>query len=70
MLWNITYTNRFENTDKTGDIFSKFFKDFYLFLERGEGKEKERERNISVRLPCTGHLAGNPDVCPDWESNQ
>ena len=31
-----------------------FQKDFYLFtLERGEGKEKERERNISVRLPLT-----------------
>ena len=29
-----------------------FFKDFiYLFLERGEGREKERERNISVWLP-------------------
>ena len=31
-----------------------FFLDFiYLFLERGEGKEKERERNISVWLPLT-----------------
>ena len=29
-----------------------FFKDFiYLFLERGEGREKERERNINVWLP-------------------
>ena len=29
---------------------SKIFKDFiYLFLERGEGREKERERNIDVR---------------------
>ena len=27
-----------------------FIKDFiYLFLERGEGREKERERNSSVR---------------------
>ena len=27
-----------------------FFLDFiYLFLERGEGKEKERERNIDVQ---------------------
>ena len=34
-------------------IFS-FFKDFiYLFLERGEGREKERERNINVWLPLT-----------------
>ena len=31
-----------------------FFKDFiYLFLEKGEGREKERERNISVWLPLT-----------------
>ena len=25
-----------------------FFKDFTYFLERGEGREKERERNIDV----------------------
>ena len=32
--------------------FILFFKDFiYFFLERGEGREKERERNISVWLP-------------------
>ena len=30
-------------------IFFFFFKNcIYLFLERGERKEKERERNISV----------------------
>ena len=29
-----------------------FLKDFiYLFLERGEGREKKRERNINVWLP-------------------
>ena len=34
-------------------------KDFiYLFLERGEGREKERERNIHVWLPLTGPLLG------------
>ena len=33
-----------------------FKKDFiYLFLERGEGREKERERNI--RFSCA-HLGG------------
>ena len=47
----------------------------YLFLERGEGREKEKERNIHVRLltsrtPPTGDLAGNPGMCSDWESNQ
>ena len=42
----------------------------YLFLERGEGREKER--NINVWLPLaspTGDLACNPGMCPDWESN-
>ena len=36
-----------------------FFKDFiYLLLERGEGREKERERNISVWLPLACPLLG------------
>ena len=39
-------------------LFS-FFKDFiYLFLERGEGREKERERNINVWLPLMNPLLG------------
>ena len=46
----------------------------YFFLEREEGKEKERERNISVWLPLVhsqlGGLASNPFMFPDWESNQ
>ena len=51
-----------------------FLKRFYLFLERGEGREKERERNINVWLPLmcppTGDLARDPGICPDWESNR
>ena len=36
-----------------------FLKDFvYLFLERGEGREKERERNINVWLPVMCPLLG------------
>ena len=36
-----------------------FFKDFiYLFLEREEGKEKEREKNINVWLPLMRPLPG------------
>ena len=31
--------------------FKKYF--LYLFLERWEGKEKKRERNINVWLPLT-----------------
>ena len=39
-------------------VFYPFLKDFvYLFLERG-GREKERERNINVRLPLTCPLMG------------
>ena len=38
-----------------GDFF--FLKYFiYLLLERGEGREKERERNISVWWPLTRPL--------------
>ena len=39
-------------------VFFPFFKkDFtYLFLERGEGREKERERNINVWLPLARPL--------------
>ena len=36
-----------------------FKKDFiYLFLKRGEGKEKERERSINVWLPLTHPMLG------------
>ena len=36
-----------------------FFKDFSnLYLERGEGKEKERKRNINVWLPLMYRLLG------------
>ena len=51
-----------------------FFLDFiYLFLHRGEGRKKERERNINVWLPLmcppTRDLARTPGMCPDCESN-
>ena len=40
--------------------FFPFFKKilFIYFLERGEGKEKERERNIGVWLPLVCPLLG------------
>ena len=38
-------------------VFFNFFKLVY-FLERGEGKEKERKRNINVWLPLTLSLLG------------
>ena len=40
-------------------IFRSFFllkKRVYLFLERGEGTEKERERNVNVWLPLVHPL--------------
>ena len=51
----------------------------YLFLEKGERREKEKERNINVQeiyplvaspMPPTGDLVHNPGMCPDRESNQ
>ena len=45
----------------------------YLFLERGREGETEGENHqcvVASSAPPTGDLAGNPDMCPDWESNQ
>ena len=51
-----------------------FFLDFifYLFLERGEGKEREGEKHqcvVASRAPPTGDLACSPGKRPDWGSN-
>ena len=63
-------------------IITIIFKDAiysYSHLERGEGREKERGRNIDVReihwlvvslMPLAGDLVNNPGMCPDQESNQ
>ena len=60
--------------------FFGFLKNFIdLFLGRGEGTEKERQRNIHVwevqrsvasRMPPTEDLARNPGMGPDWETNR
>ena len=51
-----------------------FFKDFiYLFLERGEEREREGEKHQCMAASCmlpTGDLSHNSGMCPDWESNQ
>ena len=47
--------------------FTLFLKDFiYLFLDREKGREKERERNITVWLPleCPPWGSGPPGMCP------
>ena len=45
--------------------FSKIFKDFiYLFLERGEGRKKERERNINACMRDTSTSCHSH--APNW----
>ena len=42
----------------------------YVFLERGEGKEREKDQCVVAScMPSTGDLACNPGMCPDWELN-
>ena len=53
-----------------GFVFFKIL--FYLFLEREEWREKERERNISVWLPLASPLLGTwpaTQACA-WTGNQ
>ena len=48
-----------------------FFKDFiYLFLKRGEGREKKRKRNVDLVHTLTRDPTHNPGPCPDRELNQ
>ena len=50
----------------TTDLLEKF--NFYLFLERGEGKEKERKRNIDwlpLLYASPGEQICNLGMCPD-----
>ena len=70
--------NIFDTSSKIG--LQIFFKGFtYLFAEREEGTEKEKEWNINVQeihqsvdshLLTTGDLAHNPGMCIDRELNQ
>ena len=47
-----------------------FKKRFYLFLDRGEGREGEKHQCVvASHTPPTGDLTCNPGMCPDWESN-
>ena len=40
-----------------------------FFLERGEGREKGKERNINVREKHQLGPGHTPGMCPDRESN-
>ena len=44
---------------------------FYVLLERGGGRERERERSIHPLplQPPAEDLAPNPSMCPEWGSN-
>ena len=42
------------------------FKRFYVFVERGEGREKERDRNINVCLPLARPLLGTWPETQAW----
>ena len=55
--------------------YGVFLKRFYLIIFREMGMEREREGEkhqcvVASHVPPTGDLAHNPDMCPDWESNQ
>ena len=61
-------------------IFLKLFlRLYFIFRERGEGREKEWKKNMDVREkhqlvaspePPTGDLASNPGLCPEGELNR
>ena len=57
-----------ETTEENRPFYIVFKKKhfIYLFSGRGEGMEKERERNTDW-LPVVRTC--NPGMCPDWESN-
>ena len=47
-----------------------FFKDFFIFRERGREVEREGEKHqcvVASNMPHTGDLAGNPGMCPESE---
>ena len=40
-------------------------------MEReGEREGGKHQCVVACHVPCTGDLACNPGMCPDWESNQ
>ena len=52
-------------------VFLKKILFIYLFLWRGEGREKEKYQCVvASHAPPTGDLACNPGMCPTWELNR
>ena len=56
------------------ELIFKNYLCIYLLLEKGEGREKERERNITVWLPLMclqlGTWPATQACALDWESNR
>ena len=62
-------------TTVTTETKKYFFKRFYLLTSRergreGEGEGEKHQRVVASHVAPTGDLAGNPGMCPDWDSNQ
>ena len=47
-----------------------FFKDFFERGREGEREGEKQDCGVASCAPPTGDLAGNTDMCPDWELNQ
>ena len=47
-----------------------FFEGLFIFRQRGREGEREGEKHqcVVALCPAPGNLAGNPGLCPDWES--
>ena len=64
----------FRNCLKDPQNIIFYVKVLFIFLERGEGREKkEGEKHqcvVSSYAPPNGDLACNPGMCPGWELNQ
>ena len=57
------FSTHYGNWKGRSSFFFKFLKDFiYLYLERREGREKERERDSNVWLPLTCAPPGSRPV--------
>ena len=53
--------------------FKIFFKVVFIHFQREGKRSREGEKYrcvVATPAPCTGDLAHNPGMCPDWELNQ
>ena len=55
------------------NFWKKIFLNFYLFIFRERGREREGVKHhcvVASHTTSTGDLACNPGTCPEWELNQ